>query len=320
MNTRYLEEFLVFSDLLNWTVAAERLYTTRPTLVDHMHALEAELECTLIVSEQGRPALTPAGRRFTRTSKELLEQWDAARNELSEMADNLLVLKVASSSLPWLESLLYKSRRAIRQLCPYKRIEISAQSGARSTVEALRAGQSDIVVAGYKSPLSPEERPLPDDLCAVRLGVETVRLFMTQDNPLSGKTEPCAADLDGGTIVLPPDAYRTWQRDEMSERFARHGAQVTLRTLEFDNYTEYFAFEFGDMFGAVPTTLVPRYGIDTREEFRTFTLADMPIESVYSALTTRAFAETENGALLLEELRRAAGAAEAAKAPGDAEA
>ena len=29
MNTQYLKEFLVFSEELNWTVAAEKLFTTR---------------------------------------------------------------------------------------------------------------------------------------------------------------------------------------------------------------------------------------------------------------------------------------------------
>ena len=83
MNTQYLKELLVFSEELNWTVAAEKLFTTRPTLVDHMRCLETELECKLIASgqRQPRPELTPAGRRFTRTAKELLGHWDATCNE-----------------------------------------------------------------------------------------------------------------------------------------------------------------------------------------------------------------------------------------------
>ena len=143
MNTQYLKEFLVFSEELNWTVAADKLFTTRPTLVDHMRCLEAELECKLIASSQRqpRPELTPAGRRFTRTAKELLDHGDSTRVEYRELADNLLTMHVASSNLPWLETVLYKARRAIQERHPYKRIEVVPVSGARSSIEALDAGE-----------------------------------------------------------------------------------------------------------------------------------------------------------------------------------
>ena len=45
VNTRFLEEFLVLSEELSYSSAAERLFTTRPTLTEHMRSLEAELSC-----------------------------------------------------------------------------------------------------------------------------------------------------------------------------------------------------------------------------------------------------------------------------------
>lgn len=308
MDTRYLREYLAFSEDLNWTVAAKRLFTTRPTLVDHIRALETELECQLVTStRQGRPQLTPAGRHFTRTAQELVEQWEAARQEYRELADNLLVVKVASSNLPWLETILYKARRAVQERHPYKRIEVEPCHGANASIEALRSGENDIVVAGYKDYLAEADRPIPDDVCGFLLDTEEIRLLMTQENPLFGKADICVRDLDGATFVLPPDIYRSWARDGMAERLAGHGARVTLRTLDFTGHTEYFTYEFGQMFGIVPATLVPRYGIDSREEYRTFCLADLPVRTRFYALMTRAFTETENGGLLYEEMRRAAG-------------
>ena len=306
MNTQYLEEFLVFSEELNWTVAAEKLFTTRPTLVDHMRCLEAELECKLITSSQRqpRPELTPAGRRFTRTAKELIEHWDAARIEYRELADNLLTVRVASSNLPWLETVLYKARHAIQERHPYKRIEIAPVSGARSSIESLDAGENDIVVAGFKSYLSEGDRPIPEGICAFELDTEPIHLLMTQENPLFGCKQISAADLDGATFVLPPDIYRSWSRDHVDERFAQHGAHVALRTLAFSGHTEYFTYEFGQALGIVPHTLVPRYGIDAREEYRAFDCADMPLETRFYALCKQAFAESENGSLLFDEMRR----------------
>ena len=52
VNTRYLEEFLVIAEELNFSAAAKRLYTTRPTLSEHLAVLEDELGCKLV--ERGR--------------------------------------------------------------------------------------------------------------------------------------------------------------------------------------------------------------------------------------------------------------------------
>ncbi len=306
MNTRFLEEYLVFSELLNWTAAAERLFTTRPTLADHIHSLETELECQLVANAQGRPVLTPAGRRFARTAKEVLEHWQSACEEYRGMANNLLTVRVASSNLPWLETILYKARRSVQESHPYKRIEIVPVQGAMASIDALRSGTCDISVAGCKSYLTPEQRPLPSGVSGFMLDCERIRLLMTQENPLFGQEEIRVADLDGATFVLPPDIYRSWARDGVVDKFAQHGAHVTLRTLDFSGHTEYFTYEFGQMLGIVPTTLVPRYGIDAREEYRTFDCCDLPLETRFYAVCLKEFAESENGGLLFSEMRKIA--------------
>ena len=306
LNTRHLEEYLVFSETLNWTVAAERLFTTRPTLVNHIRALEVELECQLVVSNQGKLALTPAGRRFTRTAKELSEQWAGACEEYRTMADNLLTVRVASSNLPWLETILYKARRSIQERHPYKRIEIAPVPGTMASVESLEAGTCDIAVAGFKSYLKESQHPMPEGVCGFALDTERIRLLMTQENPLFDQAEIRAADLDGAMFVLPPDIYRSWMRDGVEGKFAERGAHVTLRTLDFSGHTEYFTYEFGQMFGIVPTTLVPRYGIDAREEYRTFDCVDLPLETRFYAVCPSEFAASENGGLLFSEMRKIA--------------
>ena len=306
MNTRFLEEYLVFSELLNWTVAAERLFTTRPTLTDHIRSLETELECQLVANAQGRPALTPAGRRFTRSAKEVLEHWRSTCKEYRTMANNLLTVRVASSNLPWLETILYKARRSIQERHPYKHIEIIPAHGTMTSVEALKEGACDIAVAGFKSYLDESARPMPEGVCGFILDTERIRLLMTQENPLFDQAKIRAADLDRATFVLPPDIYRSWMRDGVEGKFAERGAHVTLRTLDFSGHTEYFTYEFGQMFGIVPTTLVPRYGIDAREEYRTFDCVDLPLETRFYAVCPSEFAASENGGLLFSEMRKIA--------------
>lgn len=307
MNTRHLEEFLLFAQELNWSTTAEKLFVTRPTLVDHIRCLEAELECKLVVSDQHQPALTPAGRRFVQTAHDLTSSWEHIRAEYRDLADNLLTVTIAASNLPWLETILYRARRTIHESCPYKRVEVVADAGAFASIDALYEHANDIVVVGYKSHILEQGAlQLPDDLCGFLLDTEEIRLLMTPENPLFDRKEVFARDLDGATFMLPPDIHRSWTRDAMTQRFAASGARVTLVTSGFSDHAEYFAHDFGHNLGIVPTTLIPRYGIDAREEYRAFSLADLPIESSFYAVFKRDFVQSENGSLLFREMQRAA--------------
>jgi len=309
LNTRFLEEYLLFAEELNWSTASEKLFVTRPTLVDHVRQLETELECKLVSSDHKQLALTPAGRQFVQTARDLLRSWETVREEYRALADNLLTVTIASSNLPWLESILYKARRNIIERYPYKRIEIEATGGTLCSVDALDAQTNDIVVAGFKNFRCQDMRPpVSDAYDSFMLRTEAIKLLITQDNPLFSKEQVYVRDLDGYTFMLPPDIYKSWSRDGMAARLAEFGAHVTLKSMDFSDHIEYFNCDFGAMVGIVPTTLAPRYGIDTREEYRAFSLVDLPIESCFFAIARKEFTATENGGLLFEEMRRIASA------------
>lgn len=312
VNTRFLEEFLVIAEELNYSTAAERLFTTRPTLVEHLRSLEAELACKLVITQQRRIALTPAGSRFVQTARSVLASWEEVRAEYASLADNLLVVRVAASSLPWLETILHRARLAIHKAHPYKHIEIATDNGPLATVDALAERANDIAVVGYKRYCcTGDNSPLPPGLCGFHLRTEEIKLLATPESPLFDRAHIVAADLDGATLMLPPDIYASWQRDNMADQLARRGARVQLQTQGFSDHVEYFSYDFGPRLGIVPTTLIPRMGIDAREEYRAFSLDDMPIETSFFAVFKESFVATENGALLFEEMQRASSCTEA---------
>ena len=80
---------------------------------------------------------------------------------------------------------------------------------------------------------------------------------------------------------------------------------IRWATQGFADHFEYFSHDFGQTVGIVPTTLLPRFGIDQRPDLRVFSLVDMDIASDFYALFNRSFIATENGRLLFEEMRRA---------------
>lgn len=308
MDTRYVEEFLVFAEDANYSAAAKRLFITRPTLTEHIRELEAELGCPLVGKSQGRVVLTPAGKRFVHSGAQLLETVRSTVGEYRNLADNLLTVTVAQTNLPWLETILYKARCAVQQRYPAKRIDIVTVNGPCSTVDALWDGTNDIVVAGAKSYVPLTERMVyPEGIQGFRLGTEEIKLLITQSSPLFGKGKICARDLDGASLMLPPDIYRGYIRDGVIERFREHGARVELQTLSFSDHFEYFTYDFQDRVGVVPTTLIPRFGIDGREECRAFSLEDLSFHTDFYALYTDEFACSENGSLLVDAMRRLAG-------------
>lgn len=307
MDTHYVQEFLVFAAELNYSNAAKRLFITRPTLSDHIRELETELGCELVGKCQGKAALTPAGRRFVQTGAKLVETVQGIIDEYQTLADNLLTVTVAQTNLPWLESLLYKARHAVQGRHPEKRIDIVTANGPHSTIDALREQANDIVVAGCKSYTSGSaNRVIPEGMQGFKLRTEDIKLLMTQDNPLFCKDTVCAADLDGSTIMVPPDIYQGYLRDGVVERFEEHGARVALQTMSFSDHFEYFNYDFQDLFGIVPTTLMPRFGIGEREECRAFSLVDLPFKTDFYAVYTDEFASSENGALFVDEMKKLA--------------
>lgn len=307
MDTRHVEEFLVFAAELNYSTAAKRLFITRPTLSEHIRELEDELGCELVGKQQGKAMLTPAGKRFVQTGTHLIESVQAIIGEYRAIADNLLTVTIAQTNLPWLESILYKARRAVQEKHPGKQIEIVTASGPRSTTDALAEQQNDIVVAGCKSYVaSPKRQMLAEGMQGFKVRTEEIKLLMTRGNPLFEASSISAADLDGATIMLPPDIYHGYLRDGVADRFAACGARIALQTMSFADHFEYFSYDFQEMFGIVPTTLVPRFGIDAREECRAFSLNDLPLETDFYAVYTDEFAASENGRLFVEEMQRIA--------------
>ncbi len=304
MDTRHIEEFLVFSESTNYTVAAKKLFITRPTLVEHIHELELELGCPLVENVQGKVALTIAGKRFTTTGSELLTYLQDIVNEYQNLEHNLIVVTIAQTNLPWLETILYKARQVISAKSPHKKLEIITTNGACSNTAPLFDGTNDIVVAGTKRYNNDApSMPYPEGIDGFHLKTEEIKLLISQDHPLFHKEKIYAHDLDNATLLLPPDIYEGYIRDKVTDRLLEHGAKINLQTISFDNHFEYFTHNFSHQIGIVPTTLIPRFGINQREELRAFSLEDFALNTEFFALYTQEFAQSEHGAILINAMK-----------------
>lgn len=307
MDLRHLQEFLALSKTLNYTTAAQKSHVSRPTLVEHMAELEAELGCVLFVKSEGRPTLTPIGKRFVATAANLVEDISGVIAEYRSLQGNFLSVRIAATNLPWLESFIHRAKRTLEEMDPRKMVEVVATPGAASTADALLDGSNDIVVTGRKNwKECRDETVVPPGVSGFELQTEPIMLLMTERNPLFGKPDIAAKDLDGSCLLLPPDIYNGYLRDKVAERFMEHGATVSLRPLPFGDHFEYFSHGFDEEFGVVPTTLVPRFGIDRRRECRAFELSDLKLATVFYVLYRDDFVEDETARLFVDALKNSA--------------
>ncbi len=307
MDMRHLEEFLVLSRTLNYTAAAQESHVSRPTLVEHMAELETELGCVLFAKNEGRLALTPIGRRFVATAMALVENISDVIAEYRSLQGNFLSVRIAATNLPWLESSVHRAKRVLEEMDPRKVVDVVATPGAASTVEALLDGSNDIVVTGCKNWEGRGiEAVMPSGVSGFELQTEPIMLLMTEGNPLFGKPDICAKDLDGSCILLPPDIYDGYMRDGVVDHLLDRGAKVSLRPLPFGDHFEYFSHGFDDELGVVPTTLIPRFGIDRRRECRVFELSDLKLATDFYVLYRDEFVKDETARLFVEALQDSA--------------
>lgn len=96
-----LREYIVLSQTLNYTKAANELHVTQPTLSRHISAMEKELGCELLMRDKHRVDLTDAGNFFASAAMQIVETYDMAQTKISEMVsrDPVRVCGTVSDSM-----------------------------------------------------------------------------------------------------------------------------------------------------------------------------------------------------------------------------
>ncbi len=87
MDSAWLEDFLVLTDCLNFSRAAERRHMTQSAMSRRIRSLEDWLGAPLFYRETHRLSLTPAGERFKSAAFDLVRRLENARDQAHEAAD-----------------------------------------------------------------------------------------------------------------------------------------------------------------------------------------------------------------------------------------
>ena len=146
MDIRQLEAFVYTVKYQSFSLAAQKLYLSQPTVSSHINNLEKELHTQLLKRTTKSLSVTPAGQTLYNYAAEILNLQQKAILELSDKNQKLLHIGV--SSVPSLY-LLPELLSAYHQEMPDVRFRTSC-SDSLDVIRKVTDGTCDIGLVGTK--------------------------------------------------------------------------------------------------------------------------------------------------------------------------
>ena len=195
-------QFLVLSEFLNFSAAAESMYITQPSLSRHITNLENSLDIKLFDRSTQSVSLTPAGQLFKERISSLVEDYD-------DIVSRLQMLKSGFSNRLRISCPYYAIHDYLGPIpelfgCIYPDIKLLYTAGSpHEAVQFLIDDKVDLVLlAKYQLPRTNMLKRC--DVYEERLGV-----LLNKNDPLAQKSELSLRDLKDHTFFNVGDSYFT---------------------------------------------------------------------------------------------------------------
>lgn len=239
MEISLLREFIVLSQTLNYTKAAEILHLTQPTLSKHIVAMEKELGCSLLARDRRRVELTEAGNVFAAAALQMVDTFDGAKEKIHEIQTHtpLQVVGVLSDSA-------IASITSIAATFLDEAGEPPIVYGYISEtnyLESLMEGEIDIALA------SADLETLDDMGLAYAPLIRSPFVAMVSlDNPLAQKKHVSMDELRNYRFVKFADGYALGGWANIERVCQDHGFTPQTRTVLGRTFMNYCAVPLGD--------------------------------------------------------------------------
>ncbi|MEC4294767.1 LysR family transcriptional regulator [Adlercreutzia shanghongiae] len=216
MEIEHLREFLVYSKTLNYTTAAKELYIAQPTLCQHIAKLSNDLGVPL-VSQEGRPHLTPQGDILCSYAQAILSNYERLRSTLEKMdmgEDRAIRIVDIRESVDFSPEI-----RKNRKESPESGIAVEYIGDKtlfqKTEFEVLDAGLADISFT-FAAPDDPS--PFDDDIYAayefLSLPDQAGKVVLGWNNPLAEKERLESAELAPLQVATVKTPF--WIRSEQA--------------------------------------------------------------------------------------------------------
>jgi len=212
LNLEWVDAFVDFADLLNFTHAARRRNLSQPALHAQIRKLQESLGAPLYHRHGRNLALSPVGHKIATFGRELrLRERSLIADVRGSSPDTPVTLQAGEGAY------LYLLGQAIRRFRRDESEQLHLKVGNASlTLAAVSEGRADIGIL-----------PLPDEEEHTRVEIEPIAdvgqmLVVHNTHPLAKRKRIRLEDLRGAPLIVPPEGRP--QRQALTA--ALHSADV----------------------------------------------------------------------------------------------
>jgi DNA-binding transcriptional LysR family regulator len=193
MDLHRLEIFVKVAELKSFTLAAEALRLSQPTVSEHLRSLEEMAEATLVDRLGRELRLTPAGQILYRYAVKLLHVREEARQALADYRGELAGrLVVGASTIPG-SYLLPQIMGAFRSKHPSVQITLKIANTA-AVAEMVQKGEAGLGLVGSRLP---EKR-----LSFEEVYLDELTLTVAPEHPWAARPEMALTELYGQPFIM----------------------------------------------------------------------------------------------------------------------
>ncbi|MEG0376471.1 MAG: LysR family transcriptional regulator [Raoultibacter sp.] len=199
MDIEILRDFIALSDNLNITKTSRELNIAQSTLSAHIISLEKDVGVKL-VDRNGKPRLTPAGRKLLETASDIVNLYDGFKKRNKQdgfQQDGSILVQVPKRREAILVALLQKIVE-FKGMYPHAKMDLrEVQSGG--AMDDLETRWVDCSYFGnyVRQPVAPGDYDL------IPLIDEELIIWMDEDSPLLGLELLSPADMEGYVLPVP---------------------------------------------------------------------------------------------------------------------
>lgn len=190
----YIKEYVTLAETLNYTKAAEILFTSQPAISRHIAIIEEDMGVKLFVRDTRNVNLTTSGQAVYERFKDILEIYSQANEEATLLASGKIGKLKISSPYYWTEDFtepIIKKFLLKYPQCNIKVISCQPSEGFDQMMER----QSDFA-------LSMETKDIDEDIRRIKFAQEGLGVIMSSNHPLSLSTSVKLEEFNNCKLIL----------------------------------------------------------------------------------------------------------------------